>query len=531
MKWRATLTPFLNLLLFAVALWAVNRLLAEYRYADIARALSAVPAGTVALALLTSAAAYLALVGYDVVAFRYLGRPLPLRTMLIPSFVAWAVSNTAPASAVTGSGVRYRLYAGLGLTPADAAVVAGFNIVTYLTGLLTLVGLVLLLHPPTGALAPGWLGLSGRTLGGVLLLLVAGYLLATRLRRRPVPFFRWQLRLPSFGLALVQLGVSALDWLLSSAPLYLLLAGVGRVPYLDFLAAFLLAQMATQLLPLPGGVGVFEAVVLLLRPRGASLPALLAALLLYRVVYYLVPLLAAGGLIAARELVSAGRRGRPLETILGGITSQAPHVLAFLTFLSGTVLLLGGAVPTDERRLAWLANLLPLAAIEASHFLASVVGAVLLILAWGLERRARPAYRLTRALFGLGILLSLTRSLDLSVALMLTAALLALLAAEREFPRPVSLLREPLSSGWRLAIAAALALTLWVGLFVHRHEAYSTQLWWQFALESDAPRFLRAAVGTSIVVAMFALARVVGRRASPVAAGPGSTPATPTTDG
>ena len=91
--------------------------------------------------------------------------------------------------------------------------------------------------------------------------------------------------------------VSSLDWLLSSGALYVLLARLG-VSYLDFLGAFLIAQMATQLLPLPGGIGVFEAVVLVLRPHGVAAPAVLAALLLYRVAYYLVPLLAAGVLAA-----------------------------------------------------------------------------------------------------------------------------------------------------------------------------------------------------------------------------------------
>ena len=103
-RWRATFTPVLNLMLFAVAIWVVNRVLAEYRYDEIAGALAAVPVGTIALTLVVSAVAYLALVGYDYLAFRFAGHPLPLRSMLIPSFVAWAVGNTAPASVLTGGG-------------------------------------------------------------------------------------------------------------------------------------------------------------------------------------------------------------------------------------------------------------------------------------------------------------------------------------------------------------------------------------------------------------------------------------------
>ena len=275
--------------------------------------------------------------------------------------------------------------------------------------------------------------------------------------------------------------------------------------------------MATQLLPLPGGIGVFEAVVLVLRPHGTAAPAVLAALLLYRVAYYLLPLLAAGVLIAVREVVGARRKGKPLEALLEGVTSLAPHALAFVTFLSGAVLLLTGAVPTDQRRLAWLADLLPLAAIEVSNFLASMVGAALLILAWGLERRARVAYRLAQGFFSVGIALALLRSANVLVALLLGVALLILHAAAAEFPRPVSLLDEPLAAGWQLAIVTVLALTLWLGLFVYRHEAYSAQLWWQFALAGDAPRFLRGSVAVGVVVLLFALGRLLGRRAAPAA--------------
>jgi len=80
---RATLTPVLNLMLFALAIWVVNRVLAEYRYDEIVDALSAVPIGTVGLTLIVSAVAYLALVGYDYLAFCFAGHPLPLKTMLL----------------------------------------------------------------------------------------------------------------------------------------------------------------------------------------------------------------------------------------------------------------------------------------------------------------------------------------------------------------------------------------------------------------------------------------------------------------
>ncbi len=530
-RWRTELKPLLTLALFAAALWVIDHELARYRFADIARALSAVRPGAVALALVLAALGYLALVGYDWIAFRFVGRPLPLRAMLLPSFVTFAVSNSAPASVLTAGGVRYRMYAGMQLTPAEAASVAGFNVVTYALGLCLLSGLLLLARPlgSAGPL-PSWLSISGRTLGVLLLLAVAAYFGLAAPGRRRIAIAGHALTLPGPRVALQQLAVSLADWLLSSAVLYVLLADFAHVGYLDLLTRFLVAAVAALLLPIPGGLGVFEAVVLLLTSAGAPAPRVLAALVVYRVVYYLLPLVVAGGILLARGLAEGRRSGQPPARWLAAqLMTLAPHVLAFTTFLAGWLLMLTGTIPSDDRRLTWLANLLPLSIIETSHFLASVVGAMLLIVAWGLERRVRVAYRIARVLFGAGIVLTLLRSFDLGLAAFLALALSVLVLADRAFPRETSLLREPVSPAWVFAIGAALVLTLWVGVFAYQGASPSNEVWWHFTLYGHAPRALRAAAGMSVAVLLFALARLLVRaaprwpRGSPEATSDGGT--------
>lgn len=525
--WRAALAPLFTLFLFAAALVAVDRILAEYRYAEIAQALGRVRAGALALALAATGLGYLALVGCDYVAFRIVGRRLPLRAMLVPSFVSFAVSNSAPASVVTAGGVRYRMYAERGLTVAEAAAVAGINVATYALGLCALGGVALLAGPVSTPGAPAWIARSGRTLGVLLLLAVAAYLAATATRHQWSGRLRRAPRVPSVRLAGAQLGVSAADWLLSSGALYVLLADVGRLPYLAFLARFLVAAVVTLVAPVPGGLGVFEAVVLYLTSSGSPAPRVLAALLVYRVTYYLVPLLAAGAVLLAQELRRAGRRGvRPTAWLGALATGATPHLVAFATFVAGWMLLLTGTIPADERRLAWLARVLPLQLMDVSHFLASVLGAALLIVAWGLERRVRTAYRAARLLFGAGIVLSLLRAADVRLAAGLAVALLVLVAADRAFPRGAerSLLREPLGAAWVLAIGAAVVVTVWVGAFAFHGVDYSREPWWRVTLEGHAPRALRAAVGMSVTVLLFALARRLARAAPRPRRGARTTP-------
>jgi phosphatidylglycerol lysyltransferase len=507
MRVRASAAPVLNLLLFGIALWVVDRVLRDYHLSDIVQSLRAVPPHAVALAAVISVLGYLALVGHDVIAFRFIGRPLAFRRMLLPSFVTFAVSNSAPASVVASSGVRYRLYKEHGMTPGDAAGVVAFNLVTYVVGLLTLTGVALVARPAIGNDA-----FSSRLLGGLLLALCAAYLMTCRYRTQPVHVLGRSLRFPDFTLALMQLGVSLADWVFSSGVLYVLLSSVIDVSWLTFLTTFLIAQFAALVLPVPGGIGVFEATVLLLRPPAANVPDVIAALLLFRVVYYLLPLLCAGLVLLAREIGRTRRQQEARRPWLDRLSALAPHALAFTSFLAGVVLLVTGTIPDRDRRLSWLSQVLPLAVIETSHFLASVVGAVLVVLAWGLERRVRLAYQLVRALHLAGILLALLRSLDLGVAAFLTVALAILLAANREFPRSPPLLREPMGAGWTFAVGAILLIDAWIGLLIYRQGTLSGETWWRFALFGQAPRLLRAAVGAGVVILLFLMARLLSRR-------------------
>lgn len=514
-KLRTTLAPVVTLLIFAAALVAVDHVLREYRLRDILQALGEVPSSAIAAGLVLSIVAYVSLVAYDHLAFRFAGHPLPFRRMLVPSFVSFAIANNTPAAVVTGGGVRYAMYRSLGLTVAQAAVVAGFNVVTYAVGLCAIAGGVLLMHPAGLGPATSWELPPGRTLGIVLVSAVLVYLIGARLHPGRVRVFGRELRLPTLTVALEQLAVSAADWLLASSALFVLLESVTTVNYFDFLAIYFAAGVVALVFPIPGGLGVFEAVVLLLRPEGAPAPRVLAALLLYRVVYFLVPLIGAGAVLLVRSLRQAGETARPLHALWHQITGATPHILSFATFLSGAVLLLSGSIPEDQQRLAWLADLLPVAAIEASHFLSSLVGSALVILAWGLERRVRLAYQAARVFFLLGILLSLGRSMDLRLAAVLLVALAVLLAASRHFPRHASLVDEPVPLGWVFAIGAVLIVNLWLGLMIHRSVSLPDQLWWRFALDADTPRILRAAVGASAIGLLFAFARILAHHAPP----------------
>src|SRR6185436_12737928 len=193
------------------------------------------------------------------------------------------------------------------------------------------------------------------------------------------------------------------------AVLYALLPA-GRPPLITVLGAFLVAQLLGLASHVPSGVGVFEGlIILLLKPYFTS-GALLPSLIVYRAVYYLLPLSVALVVLVADELSQRRAQAARVGAAFDWLTEQlTPRVLAVFTFIAGVILLFSGATPAAAGRLALLDRVLPLGVIEASHFLGSIAGAALLLLSQGLARRLDGAWLATVAVVATGIVASLLK--------------------------------------------------------------------------------------------------------------------------
>jgi phosphatidylglycerol lysyltransferase len=506
----ARLGPFIGLAAFGAVLLALHHALRGVRYAELVRAWSAIPRADLALAIVLALVSYVLLTGEDLLALRYLGRRQPYRRVGIASFIANALSHNVGFSVLSGGSVRMRLYTAWGMSAVEVTTVIGFGTATTWLGYATLAGASFLLEPfplPSSVRLPAF---SLRVLGGLLLLLVAAYLGWSLRSRRPLTILGWALPAPAPRLAAAQIALSALDWAAAGTALWILMPGSLDISMPAFVGLFLLAQVVGVASQTPGGLGVFETVMLLFLGGRAPTSALLGSLMAFRAVYYLLPLVLAavslGGFEAWRR-----REGLRRAAVLVGrfVPAIAPQVFAFTTFLAGAVLLLSGATPGVSGRLRLLHGLLPLPVIEVSHFLGSLAGVGLLVLARGLQRRLDAAYHATLVLLGAGAAFSLLKGFDYEEAAILLVMLAALLPARRTFYRRASLLSQPLTPGWIAAIAVALAGSLWLGFFAYRHVEYRSQMWWEFALRGDAPRFLRASVGVATAALAVGIARLL----------------------
>ncbi|MEJ0085241.1 MAG: bifunctional lysylphosphatidylglycerol flippase/synthetase MprF [Pseudomonadota bacterium] len=496
--------------LLAVALYILHRELSAAHLASALQSARNIPARTLFTALAFTAASYLVLSLYDFLSLRYLRKRVGRARTLLTAFVAYAFSHNLSFAAVTGGAVRYRLYGKRGLTLGDVALLTAFSSLTLGTGFVLIAGLSLLIAPAQVAAVLSVDPDFVRVAGCAALLAVGAYVVLAADRERLLKLGKWTLRTPGPWLAPLQPAIGVLDLALASAVLWTLIPAEANLDFVTFAGVYVLACMAGILSYVPGGVGVFESVILLLLPQ-VPRDALAGALIAYRAIYYLLPLLIAGLAFAAVEIDAQRARlaimGRAVQSYLRAFM---PQLAAAFVFVAAAVLLLSGATPGMESRLVEIRRIASLPVLELSHLAGSAVGMALLILARALSRRVRAAYFIACWLLLAGIVASLLKGLDYEEAVFLALVLLFLRSGRAAFYRSSALLQERFTPGWTISVVAVLALVIWVGFVAQRHVAYSNELWWTFALHGEASRMLRAAVVAAIVAATFLFANLLG---------------------
>ena len=504
------LGPILGGILFVLAFWVLHRELNDYHLQDIINSMHALPVQSLLRAVVLTFISYAIMTVYDVLALKYIRHPLEYKRIALASFIGYAFSNNIGLSMLAGASIRYRLYSVWGLSGIEILKVIVFCTVTLWLGFLSLSGLVFIFEPLSIPKALHLPFVSGHPLGMIFLLAVGLYLVLTVVRKTPVTVHELEFDLPSVRLFLPQIIVASLDWALAGSVLYVLLKGYLTLSFTGFISIYLLAQLVSLVSQIPGGLGVFEAVMLIFLGPLMPSAAILASLVVFRGMYYLLPLSLAAILLGVQEVLQRRELIQKRAIDLARLAPfVVPNVLAMTTFVGGVILLFSGATPADHSRLAWLKDFLPLPVVEGSHFLGSLAGVGLLILARGIQRRIDAAYLLTTALLGLGIVSSLLKGFDYEEALVLSVMLLTLIPCRKCFYRKASLLSGRLSWGWVAAVSIAIFSTVWLTSFSFKHVEYSSDLWWHFALTANAPRSLRAIVGIIIIVLWYTVAKLL----------------------
>ncbi len=495
-----------------IALTVLHELSSHVKWADVQADISETPWRVMFYALCWTAVSFFSLSLYDVFAVQSVADgevPLPVAGMAGAS--GYAVSNCLGFSYITGTAIRYRIYASLGLDLSRVAGVIATSWVAFWTGLVLVLGLLLTFHPdgisnalPISATVETAIGL------GLLGALIAVFVwLSTGGRRLEVLGIGFQL--PGGKLASCLTLAAIGDLVGASMVLYVLMPDDLGIGYPYFFTIFIAAIAVGIVSHAPGGIGVFEAT--LIAGLGASGRSdVIAALLLYRVVYTFLPFAIASLSIAVASALTQRHRIIGAGTwVYRAIRPIVPMVAAGVTAVAGIILLVSGALPTDSKSLSALREVLPLSFVEASHLAGSAVGVLLLLVSRGLFRKLYRAWVVAMLLMVAGFAASLAKGLDTHEALGMLATIAVLALFRGAFYRVSGASIFRLNIPWLVSVVALLAVIFWIGLFAYSHVQYQNALWWEFAWNGDASRFLRSSLVVAVILGIVAVTSLFGR--------------------
>jgi uncharacterized membrane protein YbhN (UPF0104 family) len=287
----------------ALAAGLLYRTLSGYSLDEIIQSITAIPLRNILLAGVFAAGSYFCLTWFDWLAVRYAGAPLPYRKCALASFCALSLGHNIGFAALSSGAVRYRFYSRWGMSTGQIAKVIIFCGVTVGLGLITLAGVALLLRPDLAARMIGLTPSLAMAIGAFCLALSALYVIAAAFLRRKVTIKGWSLPMPELKLALGQIGIGSANFACVAACLHQTLSAAGDVAYFAVAAAYVIANAGALVTHVPGGLGVIESVVMFLLPGAA----IVGALVMFRVIYYLAPLSIGGPLFGLTELYLRGK--------------------------------------------------------------------------------------------------------------------------------------------------------------------------------------------------------------------------------
>lgn len=458
------------ILIFSLALYLLHSKLQAYSLTEIKNAVHAISSKALLASLCFMVVNFIVLMGYDWLALKAIKKQLKVTRVALVSFVGAVISLNFGAL-LGGSTVRYRLYSAWGFTPIDIIRLVLMLAVTFWVGAMGLAGALFMFVPLEFPEELGINLVSVRPLGFVLFgLCILYHLICWKLDGRSIHIFKKEFALPPLHIAVAQTIVSGLDLIVAAACLYVLLPTDGAVDFIDFLPNYLLAQVAVVLTHVPGGVGVLEVIIVNLTHQ-ISISVVFASILIFRVIYYIVPLLFASVLLGINEVLLQVSKKNQDEGRLA-LNDWLLTTFKYVTFVVGVFFCLSVVFPFKNSATLFC----PYEIAIFAYWLRGVVGVVLLVFAYGLDRKQKNHwYLIVFALIGGLISVVLTGGgwIQASIVLVL---LVPLLMSHKKFTRE----RIPVAShyplAWFVSSVVVVGAMLLLGYFLISLHGYHS-LW------------------------------------------------------
>jgi len=308
----------LSITIITIAVVVLVHMLREIDRNEVFRALRETSAVRICASALFVAGGYFTLTFYDLFALRTLGaKKIPYRIAALAGFTSYSIGHNVGATVFTGGAVRYRIYSAYGLDAVAVAKICFLAGLTFWLGNVTVLGLGITVDPQAASAIDQLPALPNRIIGIVLLIILACYIAWVWSAPREIGRGEWNVRLPSGPSTLLQIGIGILDLACCSLAMYVLLPAEPNIGFITVAVVFVSATLLGFASHAPGGLGVFDATMMVaLWPFDKE--SVLAGLLLFRVLYYLCPFALALVILGTREIwlnLNGARRKAKLTAV------------------------------------------------------------------------------------------------------------------------------------------------------------------------------------------------------------------------
>ena len=513
------LLAIVAIVMFALASKSLFHMAHTLDIAQIKSVLTSTPPLTMFKAVGVVIAAYILPSIYDLIAVRYLKADIPYPKILNTSLTAFSIGHTLGVSMLSAGAVRFRYYGKYGVESTKIANIILLVSLAFSYGMMTVIGISLVVNPHMLSQLltnVSWLGsispLVFKMIGSLILALIVASLIFAGKSGRIFSIKSWELQLPPATVLFRLIVLAVIDIALVAYIIHILIPASIQVSYLEVFSAYVQAITVGIISHVPGGLGVFELTMVASLPK-VDKTTLISVLLLFRILYYFIPfMLGILSFVLHEAYIRSGIEATERRRILPSV--WVPQLLALATAILGITMLVVSILPPVANRELLLGEFIPISIVEASYLLNTLMGFALIVLARGLYQRLNGAWHLSMWLLGASIVTLLVKHLEIEVAIICTMLFIVAYFNRSYFNRQSNLMSLRLNTQTLILLSVFLISLFWVGMYVHRHEAYSPDLWWNVSGDGGA-RFLRSYAMLAILTIAYVLFSLIRFRKPP----------------
>ena len=319
----------ISVTVIGIACYVLYHMLRNIDTFEVLEAIKSTEPRSIALAALFVAAGYFTLTFYDLFAMRAIGRSdIPYRINALAAFASYSIGHNVGASVFTGGAVRYRIYSAWGLNAIDVAKICFIAGLTFWLGNAAVLGLGIAYHPEAASSVdqlPSWLN---RLIAIALIICLVSYVIWVWIQPRNVGRGPWTVVLPGGPLTLLQIGIGIVDLGFCALAMYTLVPDEPNLGFVVVAVIFVSATLLGFASHSPGGLGVFDA-AMLVGLWQMDREDLLAGMLLFRLLYYIAPFVLSVILLTFREVI-VGARSKRLREAAAAVAVEPPREAVYV---------------------------------------------------------------------------------------------------------------------------------------------------------------------------------------------------------